>query len=186
MGQHFYGPYHWEFSPVADRAVLLDALEVFCDGETNLFIEVAGPSLWQRLRFWRMRSHYRTQLMPDMLSPVPSVFHIVLSRGNLHRLQEILRRDGLDERSMAHIKVYRGERGLAWFHGFCDEGDQTLCCSRHVDEGTLATLEEKLKVRAVQKFGELKSDRERKEDLERICAAMQRFRAADSQAAKDS
>ncbi|HEX7261308.1 MAG TPA: hypothetical protein VF258_05795, partial [Luteolibacter sp.] len=90
---------------------------------------------------------------------------------------------GLNERSIAHIKVYRGEHGLAWFHGFCDEGDQTLCCSRHVDDSTIKNLEERLKTKAEKKLGELKSDRERSEELERIFAAMERFRASEIQEA---
>ncbi len=183
MGNHFYGPHHWEFTPVEDRDLLLDTLHVFCDGETNLFIEVASPSLLQRFRSWRMRSNYRTRLIPDMLSPSPSVFHVGLCESNLRQMREMLKRDGLNERSIAHIKVYRGERGLAWFHGFCDQGDQTLCCSRHVDESTIEMLEEQMNTKAVKKFGELKSDRERREELERIFAAMGRLQDSEIQEA---
>jgi hypothetical protein len=95
----------------------------------------------------------------------------------------MLKRDGLNERSIAHIKVYRGEHGLAWFHGFCDEGDETLCCSRHVDDSTIEKLQERLKTKAEKKFGELKSDRERREDLERIFAAMERYQSSEIQEA---
>lgn len=179
MGNHFCGLYHWEFTPVEDRDLLLDALHVFCDGETNLFIEVVSPSLLQRFRFWRMRSHYRTHLIPDMLSPRPSVFHVGLCESNLRQMRAMLKRDGLHERSIAHIKVYRGELGLAWFHGFCDAGDDTLCCSRHVDDATIEKLQERLKTQAEKKFGELKSDRERRANLERIFAAMERYQGSE-------
>jgi hypothetical protein len=178
MSNHFYGAYHWEFVPVEDRYLLLDALQVFCGEDCNLFIEVVSPSVWRRFRFWRMRSRYRTTLFPDMLSPLPSVFHVRLTEKNLRALRAMLQRDGLSERSIAHIKGYRQSHGLFWFHGFCDNGDQTLCCSRHVDEATVGKLEERLKVKAEKKWGELKSDRERKEDLERILAAMKRFPAS--------
>ncbi len=122
-----------------------------------------------------MRSRYRTDLIPDMLSPQPSVYHITLDEPNLESLKDIVNRDGMNERSIAHLKGYSGERGLFWFHGFCDEGDDTLCCSRHVDDGTVERLESKLGLKAAKKFGELKSDRERKEDLNRIFVAMERF-----------
>ena len=176
MGNHFYGSHHWELTPVKDRVALLDALQVFCDGDTNLFIEAVSPSIVQRIRFWRMRSGYRTQLIPDMLSPRPSVFHITLNDANLEALKEMVRRDGMNQRSIAHIKGYSGGCGLFWFHGFCDAGDQTLSCSRHVDDATIAKLESRLKIKAEKKIGELKSDRERKEELERIFDAMERFR----------
>ena len=186
MGNHFYGSHHWEFTPVVDRDLLLDALHVFCDGETNLFIEAASPSLLQRFRFWQMRSHYRINLFPDMLSPRPAVFHVGLSESNLRKMRSMLKRDGLNKRSIAHIKVYRGERGLAWFHGFCDEGDETLCCSRHVDESTIKKLEERFQIKAEKKFGELKSDREQREYLERILAAMERYHTSLIQEADKS
>lgn len=176
MGNHFYGSYHWELCPVEDRIGLLDALEVFSDGETNLFIETIKPSILQRLRFWRMRSSYRTDLLPDALSPPPAIFHLALTPTNLIALKEIVKRDGLDERSIAHIKGYRGNQGLFWFHGFCDEGDQTLACSRFVDDSTIEKLEMRLRVKAEKKFGELKSDRERREELDRFLNAMKRYR----------
>jgi hypothetical protein len=178
MSNHFYGSHHWEFTPVEDRVALLDALQVFCDGDTNLFIEAASPSLLQRFRLWRMRSIYRTHLIPDMLSPRPTLFHIRLNESNLRKLMEMVVRDGLNEGSIAHIKGYSGERGLFWFHGFCDKGDQTLCCSRHVDDSTIEKLESRLRTKAEKKFGELKSDRERKEELDRIFAAIERFGAS--------
>ena len=95
----------------------------------------------------------------------------------------MVERDGMDERSIAHMKGYSGDRGLFWFHGFCDEGDQTLSCSRHVDEATIEQLESRLGVKAEKKFGEVKSDRERKEDLDRIFDAMERFQDAENQQA---
>ena len=179
MGNNFYGSYHWDFYPVKDRINLLNALEVFCDGSTNLFIESISPSLSQRFRFWRMRSRYRTHLIPDILSPRPSVFHIALTSSNLAILKKIVKRDGMDEKSVAHIKGYSGDQGLFWFHGFCDEGDQTLSCSRHVDDSTIDKLELKLGLKAEKKFGELKSDRERKEELNRIIDAMERYRKSE-------
>ncbi len=179
MSNHFYGSYHWEFCPVDDRVALLDALKVFCGEDTNLFIESVSPSLANRYRFWRMRSRYRTHLIPDMLSPRPSVFHIALNEPNLETLKAMANRDGMNERSIAHIKGYTGDRGLFWFHGFCDEGDDTLSCSRHVDEATIERLESVLGLKGDKKIGELKSDRERKKDLDRILNAMERF--GDSQ-----
>ena len=176
MGNHFYGHHHWELCPVEDRLLLLDALEVFCDGETDLFIEALSPSLVQRLRFWRMRSPRRTHLVPDALLPRPSIFHVALNVVNLRKLKAMVQRDGLSERSIAHLKGYAGERGLFWFHGFCDQGDQTLACSRHVDEATIERLESKLNLKAEKKLGELKSDREWREEIGKILAAMDRSR----------
>ena len=184
MGNHFYGSYHWELSPIEDRVALLDSLREFAHADTNLFIESISPSLLQRFRFWRMRTRYRTHLLPDTLSPRPSIFHIALTESNLESLKAMFRRDGMNERSIAHIKGYSGDRGLFWFHGFCDEGDQTLSCSRHVDESTVTRLEANLGLKAEKKFGELKSDRERKEDLDRIFAAMERYGDSQNQEAE--
>jgi hypothetical protein len=184
MVNHFYGAYHWELCPIKDRLALIDSLEVFCDGETNLFIESIRPSLLQRFRFWRMRSSYRTHLIPDTLSPRPAVFHVRLSDSTLRELKRMVERDGMNERSIAHIKGYSGDRGLFWFHGFCDEGDQILSCSRHVDDPTVERLESKLGLKAVKKFGKLKSDRERKEELDRIFDAMERYQDSQNQQAE--
>jgi hypothetical protein len=183
MGNHFYGAYHWELCPVECRFALIDALELFCDGETNLFIEAIRPSLLQRFRLWRMRSSYRTHLIPDTLSPRPAVFHVRLSKSTIRKLKGMVKRHGMDERSIAHIKGYSGDRGLFWFHGFCDEGDQTFSCSRHVDDATVAQLESKLGLKAEKKFAELKSDRERKEELDRILDAMERYHESQNQQA---
>jgi hypothetical protein len=181
MGDHFYGSYHWDLCPVQDRLKLIDALEVFCDGQTNLFIEAIRPSLLQRLRFWRMRSSDRTHLIPDILSPRPAVFHLRLSESTLKGLKRMVERDGMNERSIAHIKGYSGDRGLFWFHGFCDEGDQTLSCSRHVDDAVVERLEVDLGLKAQKKFGELKSDRERKADLDRFFDALERHQDSRGQ-----
>jgi len=169
---------------VDDRVALLDALKVFCGDDTNLFIESVSPPLANRFRFWRMRSRYRTHLIPDMLSPRPALFHIALNESNLESLQAMMSRDGMSERSIAHIKGYAGDRGLFWFHGFCDEGDETLSCSRHVDEATIERLETALGLKAEKKIGELKSDRERKENLDRIFDAMERFGNSQNQQAE--
>lgn len=185
MGNHFYGTCHWELRAVESRLALLDALEVFCDGETNLFIEAIRPSLLQRWRFWRMRSSCRTRLIPETLSPRPAVFHLKLTGSTIKALKRMVERDGMDERSIAHIKGYSGDRGLFWFHGFSDEADQTLSCSRHVDDATVARLAAKLGVKAEKKFGELKSDRERKEELDRIFDAMERFGDAQDPQVRD-
>ena len=179
MSNHFYGAYHWELSPIDDRLDLIDALEEFCNRECNLFIEAIRPSLMQRYRFWRMRSSYRTRLIPDALSPAPSVFHLRLHHSILQELKEMVARDGLDERSIAHIKGYTGDLGLFWFHGFCDQGDHTLSCSRHVDDATIEHLELKLGLKAVKKYGELKSDRERKEELGQLLDAMERYQETE-------
>jgi hypothetical protein len=179
MSNHFYGAFHWDFSPLTDRLALLDALVVFCNGDTNLFIEVVSPSLLQRLRFWLMRSRYQTRLIPDILSPRPSIFHIGLTKSNLEKLKHMVARDGLNERSIAHIKGYSGNLGLFWFHGFCDEGDETFSCSRHVSESLVAELEAKLEIKAEKKHGELKTEREQKEELDRIFDAMKRFRDSE-------
>jgi hypothetical protein len=178
MGDHFYGPFHWEFFPVDNRLRLLDALMVFCDGTTNLFIEVNSPSLRQRFRFWRMRSSYQTSLRPDQLSPRPSLFHLRLTPANLRQLRALVQRDGLDERSLTHLKGYAGDRGLFWFHGFCDVGDQTFACSCHVDESTLAQLETLLDCPAVKKFGELKTERQQQQEIARLLAAWEQSRTA--------
>ncbi|RYD20911.1 MAG: hypothetical protein EOP88_13280 [Verrucomicrobiaceae bacterium] len=124
-----------------------------------------------------MRSSYRTDLLPDALSPPPAIFHLALTPANLAALKRMVGRDGLDEKSITHIKGYSGNQGLFWFHGFCDEGDQTLACSRFVDDSTIGKLEAKLHVKAEKKFGELKSDRERTEELEQFLNAMRRYRA---------
>lgn len=178
MSNYFYGAYHWEFEPVEDRVALLKALQVFCDPQTNLFIEALSPSLLQRIRFWRMRSYDRTDLHPDALYPPATIFHIILSDSNLQVLTKMVRRDGLNEKSIAHIKGYSGDRGLFWFHGFCDKADQTLACSRHVDDATIAQLESLLGVKAQKIFGELKTDRQRREDIERLVSAMQKYSAS--------
>jgi len=184
MSNHFYGSYHWEFSPVDDRVALLDGLKVFSGEDTNLFIESVSPSLANRFRFWRMRSRYRTHLIPDMLSPRPAIFHLALNEPNLESLKEMVDRDGMNERSIAHIKGYSGGLGLFWFHGFCDEGDDTLSCSRHIDEATIERLESALGLKAEKKTGELKSDRERKEELDRIFDAMERYGDSQNQQAE--
>ncbi|MFC7336939.1 hypothetical protein ACFQY0_07100 [Haloferula chungangensis] len=103
MSNHFDGAFHWDFSPISDRLALLDALTVFYDEDTNLFIEVVSSSLLQRLRFWHMRSPYRTHLTPDILSPRPSTFHIGLTKTNLEKLKRMVAHDGLNERCIAHI-----------------------------------------------------------------------------------
>jgi hypothetical protein len=179
MGNHFYGSYHWDFHPVEDRIKLLDALEVFCDGSVNLFIETISPTLLHRFRFWRMRPCYKTHLIPDTLSPRPSIFHIALTASNLTNLKDIVRRDGMSEKSIAHIKGYSEDRGLFWFHGFCDAGDRTFSCSHHVNETLIGMLEEKLGLKAEKKFGELQSDRQRREELKRILDAMERYRESE-------
>lgn len=176
MTNHFYGAYHWDFHPVEDRFVLLDALELFCGDDANLFIESVCPSLLQRFRFWRMRSSYRTRILPDILSPRPAVFHLKLRDSTLRELKRMLIRDGMNERSIAHIKGYSGDRGLFWFHGFCDQGDTTLSCSWHVAEAVIDELELRLGVKAEKKFGELKTDRERKEEILHILDAVDRLR----------
>ncbi len=81
----------------------------------------------------------------------------------------------MNERSIAHIKGYSADCGLFWFHGFCDEGDQTLSCSRHVDDVTIERIESKLGLKAEKKFGELKPDRERQKDLDQIFDAIERY-----------
>ena len=179
MSNYFYGAYHWDFSPVEDRVSLLNALQVFCDGETNLFIESLSPTLLQRFRFWRMRSSYQTHLIPDTLSPQPSIFHLTLTHATIESLKKMVIRDGLNEQSIAHIKGYSGNRGLFWFHGFCDAPDQTLSCSRHVDDATIEQLESLLGLKAEKKYGQLKSDREQMEYLESIFAAMERSRDSE-------
>ena len=184
MSNHFYGSHHWEFCPVDDRVALLDALKVFCADDTNLFVESVSPSLTQRFRFWRMRSRYRTRLIPDMLSPRPVISHLALNEANIESLKAMVNRDGMNERSIAHIKGYSGDRGLFWFHGFCDEGDDTLSCSRHVDDATIERLESELGLKAEKKIGELKSDRERKEELDKICDAMERVGDSQNQPAE--
>lgn len=175
MGNNFYGAYHWEFSPVKDRIELLKALEVFCTKETNLFVETISPSLLQKFRFWSMRSDYKTFLRPDIIDPTPSVFHLKMTTSNLKSLRNMVKRDGLSDQSIAHIKGYSGEKGLFWFHGFCDEPDQILACSRHVDETTIRELETRLGLKAEKKLGELKTDRQQKEELDKLLNAMEQY-----------
>ena len=174
MSNHFYGSYHWEFSPVVDRVGLLDSLKVFCGEDINLFVESVSPSLVTRFRFWKMRSRYQTNLIPDILSPRPAIFHVALNEHHLESLKAMVRRKGKNERSIAHIKGYTGDQGLFWFHGFCDS-DETLSCSYHVSDVIIEQLEAVLRVKAEKKFGELKSDREKKEDLDGMFKAMKGY-----------
>lgn len=173
MGNHFYGSYHWELSPIEDRVALLDALKAFATPGTNLFIESHSPSIRLRVMMWRMRADYRTDLIPDTLSPRPTIFHVGLTEGALDRIAAVVDRSGLTEQ-IAHIKGYAGDKGLFWFHGFGDECDETLCLSRHVSDETVASLAGILGVEAEKKLGELKSDRERHEDLTRLLNAMEK------------
>lgn len=169
---YFYGSYHWEFKPVEDRLLLLDALSSFEDGETNLFIEAINPTLLDRIRFWRIGASYKTNLFPDALSPPSTKYHIPLNKVNLQVLAEITKRRGLGDH-IAHIKGYRYEEGLFWFHGFNDECDNTLSCSQHVSETQISRLEEALGLKPEKIFGELKTDRETREYFERLFKAFQ-------------
>lgn len=174
MNEHFYGTYHWVFSPVIDRPKVLSALEVFCNTDANLFVEAINPSLKTRFRYFLMRSNYRTNVYSDALLPSSKKFHLKLSSKTLQKLKLHAEQHGFGD-EIAHIKGYQGEKGLFWFHGFSNPVDDKFCCSKHVTEEEIASLEKSLGVKAEQVHGELKSPREWREYMSKMIAAFENY-----------